>query len=170
MVVFTLVGCSSVDKTLSCNATDWYEIGRQDGAKGHPLQAFESHEQSCVMDDSQAVKTLYWNGRNAGLVEYCHPANAFIVGRMGQAYKQVCPPILEKDFLAEFRRGQQARQLEQVNRELDQQIESIFHKLNRQALSTIEERDLRTQLNDLEKARAQNQRQLSEIDRSPASF
>jgi hypothetical protein len=158
-------GCASKTEKVSCQQRDWYEIGRRDGAQGASLDRLKQYKQECGGDFSPNWETVYVNGRNAGLVDYCMPENAFELGRMGISYLYVCPSTVEPRFLAAYRRGQQARKLELKQKELDTQIDSITQRLLRADGGTYESRELSSQLDQLKKLRAANQRQRDKISK-----
>ncbi len=147
-----------------CANTDWYEIGRQDGAKGLSEDQLELRLRSCVPNQRERVAQLYLTGRNVGLVDYCSPTNAFNLGRNGQAYTQVCPHPMERDFLREYRRGQRVFELEQANRQLDQRIGSLSQELER-ALPQDSRNELADQINELRQTRQVNERELRGLTR-----
>lgn len=105
-------GCSSSSSSISktnCASMDWFEYGRRDGSKGAAKEQIENYRKLCGDEFSSATETLYVNGRNSGLVEYCQPQNGFEVGKMGATYLYVCPSLMEPAFLSEMRRGQRHR-------------------------------------------------------------
>ena len=114
-VVLLQVGCASssssntsITKT-NCGSMDWFEYGRRDGSKGAPKEQIDSYRKLCGNEFDSSSETLYVNGRNSGLVEYCSPQNGFEIGRMGAAYLYVCPSLMEPAFINEMRRGQRIR-------------------------------------------------------------
>jgi hypothetical protein len=160
-----LSGCSSikpVSDKATCEQTDWYEIGRRDGSQGSPTDRLTQHQKQCDKQFKNDWETMYTNGRNAGLVEYCEPQNGYELGRMGIAYYYVCPSTIEPQFLSGYRRGQQARDLEQQNQKLDEQIDQTAQKLIR-AGNPNEQDELAKQLDELKKTRAKNEQELGKI-------
>lgn len=106
------VACSSSSSSISktnCASMDWFEYGRRDGSKGAAKEQIENYRKLCGDQFSGASETLYVNGRNSGLVEYCTPQNGFEVGKMGSPYLYVCPSLMEPAFISEMRRGQRHR-------------------------------------------------------------
>ena len=156
-----LAGCASRRaKTLSCNQRDWYEIGRQDGAQGAPLDHVGRYRTECGGTLQIHDEMIYANGRHAGLVEYCQVESAFQVGRAGQPYHDVCPAPIDEAFLASYRRGQRARELEQRYRDLDAEIESLSDRLLR-AEDSPAQRRLTVRLHQLRQARVRTERELN---------
>jgi len=113
---YLVSGCTSTQEKVSCAQRDWYETGRQDGAQGATLDRLAKHRVECGHEFNSSWESLYTNGRNAGLVEFCAPENAYQMGRMGIAYLYVCPSTVEEQFLTSYRKGQEFRQLEVSNR------------------------------------------------------
>jgi len=128
-MLITLAACASKQERLAtCSGKDWYEIGRRDGIQGTPADRMQNYKRECGQGFGGEQESLYINGRNAGLVEYCDKSNAFDLGRMGVVYQNVCPAISEREFLKEYRRGQQARQLEIEKRRLNSHFKSNGEK------------------------------------------
>lgn len=164
VLLLGVTGCSSSTKVekLSCDQKDWYELGRTDGAKGATLDKFSVQKSECKAGFDAAWETMYTNGRNAGLVEYCAPENSFELGRMGIAYLYVCPSTMEPEFLTGYRKGQQARDLEIANQKLDAEIDELIAKLTSTS-GQYEKRQIASELDDLRKTRAKNERTLGKI-------
>jgi hypothetical protein len=158
----TACSSSAKEEKLSCEQKDWYEVGRHDGASGSTLDKLKGHKASCDAGFNSGWETMYTNGRNAGLVEYCAPENSFELGRMGIAYNYVCPSTMEPEFLAGYRKGQQARDLEIANQKLDAEIDMLIAKIT-SANNQYEKRKLASELDDLRKTRTQNERRLDNI-------
>lgn len=160
-----VAGCVStkpVAQKSACDQTDWYEIGRRDGSQGSPTNKLTQHQKECSDKFSGDMETMYTNGRNAGLVEYCDPQNGYELGRMGVAYYYVCPSTVEPQFLSGYRRGQEARDLEQQNQKLDEQIDQLAQKLVT-VNNTSEQEEVASQLDELKKTRAENEQKLNKI-------
>ena len=157
---FTLLACASKTTDVApCDQVDWYEIGRRDGAQGAPSERWAEQQKKCSTNISADWETMYANGRNAGLVEYCEPKNAYELGRTKLPYFYVCPSTVEPQFLKAYRKGQASHDLELANQKLDAQISDLNQKLI-QSTSTSEQEELKQQLNELKTRRAQNERQL----------
>jgi len=163
--VFLSVSCTSAKKAeiVACGQRDWYETGRHDGSQGATLDRLSTYKSECGSDFESLWETMYSNARNAGLFEYCAPENSFELGRMGIAYHYVCPSTSEPEFLAGYRRGQQARDLEIQNQQLDAEIDMIVAKLTA-AANTYEKRQLAGELDGLRRVRAKNERELDKIE------
>ncbi len=151
------LGCASFSPQAerACASTDWYEIGRQDGAKGHGEEYLDVRLKECAPEKRDLVTRLYFTGRNAGLVDYCSPTNGFNLGRSGQPYARVCPSPMERDFLREYRKGQRVFELEQANRQIDHRIGSLSQELER-AIPLEVRNGLVDQLNELRQTKRVN--------------
>jgi hypothetical protein len=114
LTIFATLGCQSSPVKIACSESDWFELGRRDGAIGKPLQ-IQSHKARCGKDLSAANENLYVQGYNNGLSEYCSPDNGFAIGRSGGNPSKICPAPLDTHFFAAVRKGIKARQAEETN-------------------------------------------------------
>lgn len=161
-----LVACASKsEKAATCVQRDWYELGRRDGYQGAVLDRLNTYKQECGAEFSNDFATVYMNGRNAGLVEYCLPENAYELGRMGLTYTYVCPSTMEPQFLSSYRKGQQARLLQIKKRELDTKIESLTDQILQTTSGSFENRQMQSELNQLKRLRAANERELEAVSK-----
>jgi hypothetical protein len=99
-----LSSCASMSKN-ECVYADWRAIGFEDGAAGEPSTAISSRRQACAAAGVTPNMSEYLAGRDAGLAEYCTPANGFSEGESGSSYSGVCGRHNEAGFLAEYRAG-----------------------------------------------------------------
>ncbi len=160
-----LAGCVALTQNsekATCAQTDWYELGRRDGSQGLPGERLPQHQRECGTDFNPDWKAIYSNGRDAGLVDYCEARNAFDMGRMGVAYYNVCPSNFETRFLAQYKKGQDIRNIETQNHKLDAKINDIHSQIVRVS-DPLQQTSLASELEELQKLRAQNERDLSEI-------
>lgn len=155
-------GCAGRAEKVSCDARDWYETGRRDGSQGATMDRLVNYKRECGDQFAAFSETMYTNGRNAGLVEYCAADNSYELGRMGIAYHYTCPSTMEPDFLAGYRRGQEARKLEMENQKLDSEIDALLAKLNGES-SQYSRREIASELEQLRKTRAKNEKDLGKI-------
>ena len=103
-IILLLVGCASMSKE-DCLVTDWYENGRMDGMQGKPRTGLQNRAKACLEHGISADRVAYYQGHDEGLKHYCTEQRGFEMGRLGQAYRSVCPPDLEKDFRAGYKNG-----------------------------------------------------------------
>jgi hypothetical protein len=99
-----LSSCASMSKN-ECVYADWRAIGFEDGAAGAPSTAIASRRQACAAAGVTPNMSEYLAGRDAGLAEYCTPANGFSAGENGGAYSGVCGRHDEASFLDQYRAG-----------------------------------------------------------------
>jgi hypothetical protein len=150
-----------------CQSTDWFEKGRQDGASGN-LPQTSTHQNRCneyFNEDSQA---LYLNGFNGGLTEYCSPENAFQIGQMGGSAENQCPLLMKDAFKVGFEKGVESRKLKAKNQELASQIENLSQKQISRSISSIEKGSISSELEQLKRQYAQNQKKISQAAQSTA--
>jgi len=158
-----MTACSGAKvEQASCDQADWYELGRRDGSQGSTSERLSKHRQGCAKAFHANWETMYLNGRNAGLVEYCEPKNAYELGRMGIAYLYVCPSTVEQPFITAYRRGQRAHDLELESKRLDLQIDQLSQKLM-VANNKYDQKEISSELSQLKKERALKDKELSKI-------
>lgn len=145
---------------VACVERDWFELGRHDGAQGAADDKLDNYAKDCRKNFSSDFETMYTNGRNAGLVEYCTPENAFELGRMGIAYMYVCPSTVEPKFLVSYRKGQRSRELEIENKKIDSRIDSLSERINASA-NDFERLRLTSELAQLQAERTKNEREMN---------
>lgn len=162
-MLLAFTGCATPSaERLACEQRDWYETGRRDGSQGSALDRLTKYKKECGGDFASTWETLYTNGRNAGLVEYCSPETSYELGRMGITYQYVCPSTMETAFLSGYQRGQSARKLEIENQKIDAEIDSLLSRLNREQ-SRHSRRELASELDQLRKLRSKNEKDLNKI-------
>ena len=158
-------GCASKPTVAGCEQRDWFELGRrQDGAQGATEDQLSKHARSCGKEFRPDWETMYTNGRNAGLVEYCTPENAFELGKMGLAYMFVCPSTVEPQFLSGYRKGQRARELEIENKKLEGKIDTISERLTT-SNGDFDKARVVTELMQLQARKTQNEEELTNSKR-----
>ena len=162
-VVLLELACTTKSiERATCDQVDWYELGRRDGAQGLPTDHLVQLRKECGKTFRSDWETVFTNGRNAGLVEYCDAKNGYELGRMGGTYYYVCPSTVEPQFLTSYRKGQAARELEVLNKKIDLQIDQLAQKLV-VVSDQHEQRQIASELDSLKKVRSKNERELSKI-------
>ncbi|MBU2874547.1 DUF2799 domain-containing protein [Marinobacter salexigens] len=116
-------GCATLSEG-ECKTADWQEIGRKDGSKGYTRARLHKHYEACAEYKVEPQADRYYAGRDAGLKQYCTPRKGFDEGREGNRYRGVCPPDLERGFLAEFSKGEMIH-------EIDTNIETVERDISR---------------------------------------
>jgi hypothetical protein len=107
-----LNGCSSMSEE-ECLTADWYTIGFEDGSRGLVASAIGEHRKDCAEYGVAPDLEAYSQGRDRGLLEYCHARRGFTEGRSGTTYQGVCPAETEDDYLAGYSVGRQIHDMEQ---------------------------------------------------------
>lgn len=91
-----LSGCATLSKQ-QCLTGNWQSIGFEDGAAGRSSDFFDNHNQACSNLGVVANYSLWEQGRQQGLKQYCSETNAYQTGRNGSRMASVCPtPITAK--------------------------------------------------------------------------
>ena len=157
IVTILITACTSTPAVETpCQEGDWYEIGRRDGANGRPLSLEHKYPGFCDNSNVEKNRALYENGRNAGLIEYCKPENAFEMGRSGLPYYGVCPKPVEDKFLSNYHNGKKYRGLQKDNAQINEQMDSIFNQLKLPNLSVDQKSKLQSTLEQLRLRHNQN--------------
>ncbi len=99
-----LGACSSMS-AKECSVVDWRSIGYEDGVNGYAGDHIAQYRKACAKHGVGTDLASYQAGREAGLREYCQPANGYRVGANGGEYGGVCPAALERPFLSAFEAG-----------------------------------------------------------------
>jgi hypothetical protein len=151
---------SGKTERASCDQRDWFELGRNDGSRGSTNDQLNKYREDCGGAKSRPDwDRMYANGRNAGLVEYCSSANALELGKSGIPYMFVCPPTMESEFLAGYRKGQRARELELESHKLETEIDTLNQKL---AITSGEEKvALQEELGKLTAKKSETEQELN---------
>jgi hypothetical protein len=128
-LVLVLSGCSSMSQD-ECRTVDWRTVGYEDGVNGYPGDRIAQHRKACAKYGVSTDLTLYQQGRDQGLREYCQPANGYRVGVQGSSYTGVCPASLEPGFVAAYNSGHQLFVLQSRVSNTDAQIAYRRRELN----------------------------------------
>jgi hypothetical protein len=114
-VLFSLLmlnGCSHIvaKQEPICTGVDWWEAGRTEGVAGVPFKdALHETRQRC---EGKVDVDAFENGHQAGLIDFCTPAQGLALGRNGLPYDHACPSFLESAFLRNYEAGLKLRSLE----------------------------------------------------------
>ena len=132
----SLASCVSLGPELSCEGTNWYELGRQTGRQGEVLKDKWDMNSICGSRDLYSQKyAILETGYFAGLAEFCSPENAFNLGRLGLGVKKECPDQFKEAYMAAYERGQRFAEIEASNLKTDQKIEVLTDELGQAGLS-----------------------------------
>lgn len=101
-----LAACASGMSKKQCLYADWRAIGYEDGASGRDASAIASRREACA-DNAGVTPDMeaYLDGREAGLDQFCRPANGFDVGAHGGRYAGACAGRNETAFVASYEKG-----------------------------------------------------------------
>lgn len=127
--LLALAGCGGMSAN-ECELADWEAVGYADGARGRTADAFDQRRQSCAKHAVAPDFKAYQAGREAGLREYCQPANGYRVGSGGQDYAGVCPPTLEGDFYQSYLDGRMLYDLRAAVSKTSRQITANKARMN----------------------------------------
>jgi len=156
-------GCASLSEK-ECLSVDWTDQGYRDGRNGQPPSRVEDHREACAKVGVVPNLQQYRKGRDKGVVEYCSPANALRVGRLGHGYRNACPMRLEGAFLANYRLAYRAYQAEQQVQSLDRQVQQKQRALDKEK-DAAKRRRLHGELKTLDRRLARARHELRAEER-----
>ena len=125
-------GCATLDKS-ECREADWKIIGLEDGAKGRPLDYIGNHRKACAEYGVTPDLANYKRGHASGLQRFCTADNGFSLGRVGGAYKNVCPSALSGGFLAGYDTGRQLHALSSDIERMQKDVKAMQTELDASA-------------------------------------
>lgn len=97
MIPLLLNSCATL-KEEECLTVNWYNIGYEDGTKGHESSRVALHRKACSKYGVIPDLSLYQQGRSEGLIEYCTPHKGYSQGVNGLTYRDVCQGNLKDPF------------------------------------------------------------------------
>lgn len=160
------VGCSQSplsETQATCQSADWFEKGRQDGATG-ALSKVEFHQSDCGEEFNTESQALYMNGFHSGLTEYCSPENAFQIGQMGGSAENQCPELMKEAFKEGYKKGVESKKLKNKNQQLARKIQNLSKQATSRSVSSIEKGSISSELEQLKRQYAQNQKKISRMN------
>lgn len=122
------VGCGHSSKG-PCQEVDWYEIGRQDGAKSKGGAPRRPIKLVCEGSDESLAEALYNNGYDSALAQFCTPQVAFELGRTGKPANLNCSPLMQEDFNKSYRQGQRVAEIEKQKAEVAARLQFLDARL-----------------------------------------
>lgn len=180
--VFLLSSCASLSKE-ECLTSDWQVIGQRDGAQGEdPQRQFQRHITACEKVKVTPNHTLWNQGYQQGLINYCTPVRGLSVGQEGRTYLRVCPASSERGFLNGYVLGKKEHSVKasinslenrrvQLNTEIDDLVDKAAKAKAGEAGSI--KNDINTKRFELESTRNEKEREiyrLSRIEQLVAQF
>lgn len=157
-ICIVLSGCSTISKS-ECLATDWQQIGLEDGKKGLGAFTNSSYQESCAKHNVEIDLIAYRQGHEQGVALFCQPENGFDLGKQAYQYTVMCPP----DFIGEYEIGYKFflayKNIDQVEQALNTNASTIskleaglntaYLRLNNDDLSISEENQLRQNIDSM---------------------
>lgn len=131
LVVLPILSACATLSESECRTVDWQTIGFEDGVAGYSGDRIGLHRKACAKHGVSPDLVGYQRGREAGLKEYCQPANGFRVGSRGGSYAGVCPAELDGAFTAAYESGHQLHVLETRLSNAQSQLVSKRRELER---------------------------------------
>lgn len=156
-----LGGCATLSKE-ECQQADWYALGMEDGAQGHPLARLGEHREACSEHGIRPDSLSYERGRERGLLEYCTYQRGLGEGRAGYSYHGVCPADTEPLFLEGYHLG---RELRSERARLDAARRSMSEIRERLGKGVEDDRTRRELLDQLERLQDEAQRRAGRLER-----
>jgi hypothetical protein len=147
-VALLLGSCATLDES-ECRSADWFQLGARDGADGSARSRIEEHRKACAEFGLAADDAAWFEGYEAGLLDYCTAGNGYRIGRRGGYYGRVCPAQEERAFLDAYELGHETYEVEREITELDRRAESLQQRLVSDKLDADVRRELRRQLADV---------------------
>ena len=92
--LLSLSGCATTPSLTpqQCQASNWQQIGYNDGSNGRSGNYFGYYTNSCATVVGATPNRVLWEqGRQAGLKNYCTELSAYKTGREGYDWQPVCP-------------------------------------------------------------------------------
>ena len=147
-------GCASMTPE-ECLHADWRVVGYEDGAAGRGAATLGNHREACAKVGVTPDFAAYQAGRREGVRQFCHPANAYRLGRGGYTYTGICPADLEPGFLDALDEGLFVYGLETAVDEVAGEIGSIDYAIaeNDEDMAEAEEQLEQADLSDEERRR-----------------
>jgi hypothetical protein len=170
LLIGLCAGCATMSKN-ECLEADWYQIGYRDGAVGTPRAQLQRHMDACTEHGIRADRNAYFRGRDEGLRGYCTEESGYEQGKMGRAYRGVCPPELESAFLNAYRSGLEIHRYNAAVDKLQRQLSAIEMQIAQKEdlvytddLSKERRLELRYEIKELELKHLEAQTKLRELE------
>ena len=113
-----LAGCATMNQD-DCLSADWYALGLEAGSQGESRDRLERQRSACAKHGIPLDGSVWLEGYEYGLEDFCIPANGFEYGRRGRSYGGVCPAHLEGSFLLGYQQGRTLHDAEQRVAQVD---------------------------------------------------
>lgn len=169
LVALFFTACSH-PSSRSCQELDWYELGRQDGAKGHKNNNRREIATVCPDSDHSLSEALYHNGFDAGASQYCSPENGFELGRSGRTYADICPPLLQDEFLQSYQRGRRFTEVENQKNQIESRLQTLNSRLQDKTIEIVRRGLLNGEKLELEKKKKSLESEIQALTASNKSL
>ena len=147
--LMTLLGGCATMSADECRVANWNEVGLRDGLEGASLSRLDYRVKDCSEAKIAVDTPRYLQGRDQGLLQFCHLENAVPLGLKGGNYNGVCPVGLDGEFRRRFKLGRDVYDARQVVRNLEANINGAEDRL-RVAPNDEDRRRAREALRDLD--------------------
>jgi hypothetical protein len=85
-----VASCATLSEQ-ECLQGNWREIGQRDGQAGRTGSFIAEHVKACEKAGVVPNRSIWEQGRQAGLPAYCTQAKVYSEGRSGRSLSPVCP-------------------------------------------------------------------------------
>jgi hypothetical protein len=159
-LILIFLGCSSLNsKQEPCQETDWFELGRREGSLGIKKNYNDRNLPIiCPNSKLQEQLTLYINGHNEGLNEYCFPKNAYLMGMEGEIYLNNCPQETREEFQTYFKKGETIKSLTEKNQLINEELHKLIDETGKDNNFL-----LKSKITKLKSQKNQNEAKLQEV-------
>ena len=143
-----LGGCATMSAD-ECKVANWSDVGLRDGLDGAALSKLDYRVKDCAEAKVAVDTQRYLQGRDQGLLQFCHLEKAVPLGLNGGSYNGVCPVAIDGEFRRRFRLGRDVFDTRQTVRNLENNVNTAEDRL-RVAPNDEERRRAREALRDLD--------------------
>lgn len=156
-------GCATLTES-DCRGAQWTDIGFRDARHARPEDRFAEHAKACSKYGVAPDHGAYFEGRKAGLQQYCTRRSGLQVGQAGESYENVCSAPNEQEFLVGFNVGHELYEARKRLEEVKVGIRRIEEGLRAKELSDDERRALVQRRIELEGERGAMQEALRRLE------
>lgn len=157
-LILGLSSCSTLSKS-ECEATDWEQIGFEDGEKGIAATSNTAYKESCANFEVDVDQQAYSQGHIKGMNLFCQAENGFEFGEQGYKYSVVCPQEFEDEYAVGYQFYIAHSNLNEMEKtlltnnatinKLEIGVNSATLRLNNDALPVTEENELRLSIESM---------------------
>lgn len=129
LALITVASCATLSEN-ECQSGDWFEIGKEDGARGRALDFIVQHAKACNEFGIAPQADPWRAGRVEGLKTYCTPRNAYNIGQRGRKLAPVCTGDNLRRLQALNARGIRWHRITREIRDVERDISSVNSELS----------------------------------------